>query len=68
MLNEQERFLVVATNFGDGGTQCVSSLLRFVFLTPGVANERFVPHVGENFKVDVRSSIELSCCQANDHE
>ena len=29
MLNERERFLVAARNFGDGGTQSVSSLLRF---------------------------------------
>ena len=29
MLNERERFLVVARNIGDGGTQSVSSLLRF---------------------------------------
>ena len=55
MLDERERFLVVARNIGDGGTQSVSSLLLFVFLTPGVADKRCVPHAGENFKVDVRS-------------
>ena len=32
-----------------------SSLLLFVFLTPGVADKRCVPHAGENLKVDVRS-------------